>query len=53
LIDDVLFSSYISAGIIADDRDSSEMIFRNKVKFAYDNLPEWLKLNFKVKTDIK
>jgi hypothetical protein len=29
------------------------MIFRNKVKFAYDNLPEWLKLNFKVKTDIK
>lgn len=53
LIDDVLFNSYISAGIIADDRDSSEMIFRDKVKFAYDNLPEWLKANFKVKTDRK
>ncbi len=52
-LDKALFSSYKSMGIIADDRDSAELIFRDKVKFAFDNLPKWLKDNFKVKTDRK
>ena len=52
-LDKALFSSYKSIGIIADDRDSSELIFRDKVKFAFDNLPDWLRVNFKVKTDRK
>lgn len=52
-LDKALFSSYKSIGIIADDRDSSELIFRDKVKFAFDNLPEWLRAEFKVKTDRK
>lgn len=52
-LDLVLFGSYKSAGIIADDRDSAELIFREKIKFAYDNLPEWLSSNFQVKTDRK
>lgn len=52
-LDSVLFGSYKSAGIIADDRDSAELIFREKIKFAYDNLPEWLSSNFQVKTDRK
>lgn len=30
-------------GIIAQDREAAEAIFRGKVKFAYDHLPEWLK----------
>jgi hypothetical protein len=53
LLDTVLFNSYKSAGVIADNKDSSELIFREKVKFAFDNLPEWLKNEFNVKTDRK
>ena len=52
-LDKVLFSKYKSVGIIADDRDSAELIFRDKVKFAFDNLPEWLSNTFQVKTDRK
>jgi hypothetical protein len=52
-LDRALFSSFKSIGIIADDRDSAELIFRDKVKFAFDNLPQWLKTQFKVKTDRK
>ncbi len=52
-LDRALFSSYKNIGIIADDRDSAELIFRDKVKFAFDNLPEWLRKEFKVKTDRK
>ena len=52
-IDKALFSSYKSVGIIADDRDNAELIFRDKVKFAFDNLPDWLHKEFKVKTDRK
>jgi len=52
-LDKVLFSKYKSVGIIADDRDSAELIFRDKVKFAYDNLPSWLFDTFQVKTDRK
>lgn len=52
-LDKALFSSYKNIGIIADDRDSAELIFRDKVKFAFDNLPEWLRREFRVKTDRK
>ena len=52
-LDKVLFSKYKSVGIIADDRDSAELIFRDKVKFAYDNLPAWIFDTFQVKTDRK
>ena len=53
VLDEVLFNSYFSAGIIADNKDSADRIFRDKVKFAFDNLPEWLKKEFKAKTDRK
>ena len=52
-LDKVLFSKYKSVGIIADDRDSAELIFRDKVKFAYDDLPAWIHDTFQVKTDRK
>ena len=52
-LDNALFNSYKNIGIIADDRDSAELIFRDKVKFAFDNLPDWLRNEFKVKTDRK
>lgn len=52
-LDDVLFSSYLTAGIIADNKDSSDRIFREKVKFAFDNLPDWLRNEYRIKTDRK
>ena len=52
-LDKALFSSHKSIGIIADNIDSSNLIFRDKVQFAFENLPSWLKAGFKVKTDRK
>lgn len=42
-LDCVLFRSDVRAGIIAQNDDAVKVIFRDKVKFAYDNLPEELK----------
>ncbi len=39
-LDTALFSKGpIRCGIIAQDREAAESLFRGKVKFAYDNLP--------------
>lgn len=38
-LDHALFNANNRCGIIAQDRDSAEIIFRDKVKFAYRNLP--------------
>lgn len=46
-LDTALFSnSPIQCGIIAQDKEAAEKIFRGKVKFAYDNLPEFLRARF-------
>lgn len=42
-LDACLFNRNHSAGVIAHTRDISEDLFKNKIKFAYDNLPDWLK----------
>lgn len=42
-LDACLFNSNHSGGVIAHTREDAEDLFKNKVKFAYDNLPEWLK----------
>ena len=42
-LDTALFSENMRCGIIAQDREAAEVIFRDKVKFAYENLPEHLK----------
>ena len=43
-LDTALFSKEpIRCGIIAQDREAAEALFRGKVKFAYDNLPDWLR----------
>lgn len=42
-LDHALFNSNVRCGIIAHDRDSAKVIFRDKVKFAYDSLPIELK----------
>lgn len=42
-LDHALFCADQRCGIIAQDREAAEAIFRDKVKFAYDNLPAALK----------
>lgn len=42
-LDHALFNANSRCGIIAQDREAAEVIFRDKVKFAYDNLPAHLK----------
>lgn len=43
-LDTALFSKDpIRCGIIAQDKEAAEAIFRGKVQFAYDNLPEELR----------
>jgi len=43
-LDTALFSKDpVRCGIIAQDREAAEIIFRDKVKFAYDHMPEQLR----------
>ena len=50
-LDACLFNSNHAAGVIAHTKDDAEDLFTNKVKFAYDNLPEWLKKERSASTD--
>lgn len=42
-LDQVLFSENKTAGIIAHRQEDMKKIFRNKIMFALDNLPGWVK----------
>jgi hypothetical protein len=42
LLDDALFGSHRTCGIVAQDLGTAQAIFENIVLFAYDRLPEWL-----------
>jgi hypothetical protein len=42
-LDHALFNADQRCGIIAQDREAAEIIFRDKVKLAYDRLPEDLR----------
>jgi len=50
-LDDCLFNSNIEFGIIAQSLDDAKAIFRNKIKFAYDRLPEEIKAVITATTD--
>jgi len=50
-LDFALFNKNMSVWIIAHDLDSAKNIFKDKIKFWYDNLPDWLKSQFKTSTD--
>lgn len=43
MLDQCLFNENISCGVIAQGLDEASDLFNNKIKFAYDSLPEWLK----------
>lgn len=43
-LDHALFNADQRCGIVAQDRESAEVIFRDKVRFAYSRLPEVLRI---------
>lgn len=49
-LDQVLFKENQSAGIIAHTQEDAENIFRNKIMFAFENLPDELKASYGVDT---
>ena len=50
-LDYALNNDNVNVGIIAQDKDKAEDIFRDKVKVAFDNLPKNIKNKYKVNTD--
>jgi hypothetical protein len=50
-LDHALFNSDQRCGIIAQDREAAEVIFRDKVKFAYDSLPVEIRERFPLARD--
>lgn len=50
-LDHALFNADQRCGIIAQDRDAAKNIFRDKVKFAYERLPEQILARFPVAAD--
>lgn len=50
-LDHALFNADQRCGIIAQDREAAEAIFRDKVKFAYENLPAPIRERFPLKRD--
>lgn len=50
-LDHALFNADQRCGIIAQDREAAEVIFRDKVKLAYDRLPDQLKEAFPLARD--
>lgn len=51
ILDACLFNSNTKAGVIAHNQDDAQKFFREKIKFAYENLPDWLKSELKAKND--
>lgn len=50
-LDHALFNPNVRCGIIAQDKDAAKVIFRDKVQFAYENLPPELKAQFPLAAD--
>lgn len=50
-LDHALWNADQRCGIIAQDRDAAEAIFADKVKFAYENLPDEIRERFPLKRD--
>lgn len=50
-LDHALFNANQRCGIVAQDRETAEAIFADKVKFAYDNLPEEIRERFPLGKD--
>ncbi len=51
ILDECLFNDNKEGGIIAHNLDDAKKIFRRKIKYPYDNLPDFIKRNRTLKTD--
>lgn len=52
-LDHAIWNADQRCGIVAQDKEAAEIIFRDKVKFAYLNLPEEIRERFPLATDSK
>ncbi|MDB5253864.1 MAG: hypothetical protein JWP27_3033 [Flaviaesturariibacter sp.] len=50
-LDHALFNGNQRCGILAQDKDAAKIIFRDKVKFGYENLPAEIKERFPLEAD--
>lgn len=53
MLDRCLFNDNQNAGIVAHTKEDAEAFFEDKIKFAYDNLPEDLKNALRATSDTK
>jgi hypothetical protein len=53
MLDACIFNDNIRAGTIAHTLGDVQTIFRDKIKFAYDNLPDWLKAEYPCVSDTR
>lgn len=51
ILDACLFNSNVEAGVIADTLKNAKKIFKTKIKFPYDNLPDVLKDRIQIVND--
>lgn len=51
ILDTCLFNANITAGIIAHNLEDAKVIFREKIKFPYDKLPDKFKTSVVAQTD--
>lgn len=51
ILDACLFNENVKAGVIAHTKEDVKVLFRDKIKFAYDNLDPFIRNNITAKTD--
>lgn len=51
MLDSCLFTKNFNAGVIAHNREDAQSFFKDKIKFAYDNLPNHIRESITAKTD--
>lgn len=51
MLDTCLFNPNIRAGVIAHSKDDAAYMFTDKIKFAYERLPDWLRRVIPVKRE--
>ena len=51
-LDTILFNSNIHTAIIAHNKEDAKDFFEKKIKFAFDNLPGWLRAGYKANQDL-
>lgn len=42
ILDEIIFDDFM-CGVISRSKDNAKDIFNNKIKFAFENMPEWLR----------